>query len=366
MTTEATPIRTTAPREPHEPAPDPLDHRVVHRATTTDLARLARVADELVRAPDRRRLRLLRRYLRGISAEIVHHHRVRPPLEAVAVDRAALVPLTQDHERLGSLLARAGELAAVDTAAPQLAATLHELADLLARHAADEERDVVPITGERVRVEDRARSQERFRAPPGLAAPAFVTLWVAGHATPDERAALLADAPPPLRVLLAVTERGFRSRARRLFGTGLSTADRRTVRLMKSLTRAHLAVVQWTGGRWGHGWVAGTEVVALTATGRRSGQPRTVLVVALPDGDDLLLAASHGGVDAEPAWWLNLQADPHAQVAFRGERFDVVAHEVGDDEHPAAWARFVAAWPGFAGYQAKVSRRIAVVRLERA
>jgi hypothetical protein len=167
MTTEATPIRTTAPREPHEPAPDPLDHRVVHRATTTDLARLARVADELVRAPGRRRLRLLRRYLRGISAEIVHHHRVRPPLETVAVDRAVLVPLTQDHERLGSLLARAGELAAVDTAAPQLAATLHELADLLARHAADEERDVVPITGERVRVEDRARSQERFRAPRG-------------------------------------------------------------------------------------------------------------------------------------------------------------------------------------------------------
>ncbi|WP_433785457.1 hypothetical protein ACQPX6_03525 [Actinomycetospora sp. CA-101289] len=43
---------------------------------TRDLARLATVADELVRSPDRRRLRLLRRYLRGVTAEIVNHHRV--------------------------------------------------------------------------------------------------------------------------------------------------------------------------------------------------------------------------------------------------------------------------------------------------
>lgn len=371
MTTDATPIRPTTPRGPHEPAPDLLDYRVVHRAMTTDLARLAVVADELVRSPDRRRLRLLRRYLRGISAEIVNHHRVEdddvwPLLETVAADRTALVSLTEDHERLDPLLARAGELAAADTATPELAATLHELADLLVRHVADEERDVFPIIIERIRVEDYARLQERFRGTLGLATLTFVVPWVVGHASPDERPALLADAPPPLRVLLAVTERGFRSRARRLFATRLSTTDRRMVQLMKAITRAHLAVVRATRGRWGHRWIAGTEVVALTATGRRSGQPRTVLVVALPDGDDLLLAASHGGVDREPPWWLNLQADPHAQVTFRGERFDVVAHEVGDDEHPALWARFVAAWPGFAGYQAKVSRRIALVRLQRA
>ena len=37
------------------------------------------------------------------------------------------------------------------------------------------------------------------------------------HATPDERRALIADAPPPLRAILALTERGFRARAGRLF-----------------------------------------------------------------------------------------------------------------------------------------------------
>jgi deazaflavin-dependent oxidoreductase (nitroreductase family) len=363
-----TTTRTATPRGPDDPEPDLCDYRVVHRAMTRDLARLAAVADDLAGSPDPRRLRLLHWYLLGVSAEIVNHHRVEdddvwPLLEAVAADRTALVALTEDHERLDPLLARAGELAAADTATPELAGTLHELADLLARHVGDEERDVFPIIAERVRVEDYARLQERFRGTLGLRVLTFVVPWVVGHATPDERATLLADAPSPLRVLLAATERRFRARAALLFGTGLPPADQRMVRLMKVITRAQVAIVRATGGRCGHRWIAGTEVIALTTTGRRSGEPRTVMVLVLPDGDDLLVAASHGGVDREPPWWLNLQADPHAQVTFRGERTAVVATEVGDHEHAELWARFVAAWPGFAGYQAKVRRRIALVRL---
>ena len=256
--TRATATRTATPRGPDDPEPDLCDYRVVHRAMTTDLARLASVADDLAGSPDLRRLRLLRRYLRGVSAEIVNHHRVEdddvwPLLEAVAADRTALVALTEDHERLDPLLARAGELAAADTATPELAGTLHELADLLARHVRDEERDVFPIITERVRVEDYARLQERFRGTLGLRVLTFVVPWVVGHATPDERAALLADAPSPLRVLLAVTERRFRARAALLFGTGLSPADQRMVRLMKAITRAQVAIVRVTaaGGATG-------------------------------------------------------------------------------------------------------------------
>ncbi|MEJ2861301.1 hemerythrin domain-containing protein [Actinomycetospora flava] len=212
---------TATSRRPGEPVPDLLDYRVVHRAMTTDTARLAAVAEELVRAPDRRRLRLLRRHLRGMTAEIVNHHRVEdddvwPLLEAVAGDRTGLVALTEDHERLDPLLDRAGALAAAPT--PALAETLHELADLLARHIADEERDVFPIIVDRVRVEDYARLQERFRGTLGLATLTFVVPWVVSHADPDERRALLAGAPAPLRAILALTGRGFRARVRRLFG----------------------------------------------------------------------------------------------------------------------------------------------------
>jgi deazaflavin-dependent oxidoreductase (nitroreductase family) len=72
-------------------------------------------------------------------------------------------------------------------------------------------------------------------------------------------------------------------------------------------------------------------------------------------------------VDREPHWWLNLVADPRARVEFRGERFPVVAERVDGDERPAVWARFSRALGGdrFDGYQSRVRREIAVVRLRR-
>ena len=79
----------------------------------------------------------------------------------------------------------------------------------------------------------------------------------------------------------------------------------------------------------------------LTVRGRSSGRLHTVPLMSLPDGDDLLVVASQGGVDREPQWWLNLLVDPHAEVERRGERFAVVAEKVGDDERQALWDRFV-------------------------
>jgi deazaflavin-dependent oxidoreductase (nitroreductase family) len=120
-----------------------------------------------------------------------------------------------------------------------------------------------------------------------------------------------------------------------------------------------------TGGEEGHEWRPGVFTLLLTTTGRKSGEQRSSVAAYLRHGDAYSIVASNAGSNRPPAWWLNLQADPHAQVTLRGERFAVVAEQVGDQEHAAVWARFVAAWPGFADYQAGVRRRIAVVRLRR-
>jgi iron-sulfur cluster repair protein YtfE (RIC family) len=211
------------PRRPHEPKPDLLDYRVVHRGMTTDVRRLAAVAAELVAHPDRARTAAFRHYLAGVAAEIESHHHVEdhdvwPVLQAVAGDLTALVALTDDHDRLDPLLGRARQLAAADRATPELAAVLTELADLLESHIADEERDVFPIITERVRVEDYRALQERFRGNLGLHKIAFVAPWVAGHATSAERRALVAEAGAPLRVVLALCGPRFRARQRRVFG----------------------------------------------------------------------------------------------------------------------------------------------------
>jgi Hemerythrin HHE cation binding domain len=216
-------------RRSDEPAPDLLDYHVVHRAMTVDMHRLATAAAQLGDRPDPRRMRELRRYLTAVSGEVISHHQVEdehvwPVLEAVCGELTALVSLTTDHERLDPLLHRANELAARAEPSPELATVLGEAADLLDCHVAGEERDVFPIITGHVRVEDYRRMQQRFRGNLRPRQLPFVVPWVIGHATAEERPALLADAGWPLRVLNALFARRFRSRAKLLFG-GLSSRD---------------------------------------------------------------------------------------------------------------------------------------------
>jgi iron-sulfur cluster repair protein YtfE (RIC family) len=234
-------------RRPGEPVPDLLDYRVVHRAmTTVDVRKLATAAAQLVERPDPTRMAALRRYLKAVSHEIVSHHQVEddhvwPFLEALAGHRTALVPLTEDHERLDPLLHRAGELAAREQSSPELAAVLRELADMLARHVADEERDVFPIITDFVRVEDYQRMQRQFRKNLRPSLLPFLVPWVLGHASARERAALLAEAGWPMRLLYTLFEPRFRARAELLFG-GLSRRDRRVIAIMHGLSRVHVAI----------------------------------------------------------------------------------------------------------------------------
>jgi iron-sulfur cluster repair protein YtfE (RIC family) len=210
-------------RRPGDPAPDLTDYRVVHRAMTADLDRLATAAAELVDRPDPVRMAAFRHYLRGVSHEIGSHHRVEdedvwPFLEAVAGDHTALVPLTEDHERLDPLLHRATELAERDRAVPELVAVLREVADLLARHIADEERDVFPIIVDRVGVADARRLQARFRSNLRPAMLPFVVPWALRHATAAERATMIAEAGLPLRLVYRVFAARFRAREELVFG----------------------------------------------------------------------------------------------------------------------------------------------------
>ncbi|MGY1780969.1 nitroreductase family deazaflavin-dependent oxidoreductase [Geodermatophilus sp. SYSU D01036] len=144
--------------------------------------------------------------------------------------------------------------------------------------------------------------------------------------------------------------------------TALSRADRAATVLSRHVAALHTALLRRTGGRVGNRFRGG-DVVLVTCRGRRTGQPRTTPLLHVRDGRDLVVAASNGGIDAEPQWWLNLQADPRGEVEVRGRRWAVTASQVDDADRPRLWAALMANCGTYDAYQARVSRRIALVRL---
>jgi deazaflavin-dependent oxidoreductase (nitroreductase family) len=80
----------------------------------------------------------------------------------------------------------------------------------------------------------------------------------------------------------------------------------------------HRGLYRITGGRFGlrRPRAGRYGMMRLTTTGRRSGQPRSVILAYLEDGPSLVTLAMNGWGDGEPAWWLNLRAHPDAHVVL--------------------------------------------------
>lgn len=113
--------------------------------------------------------------------------------------------------------------------------------------------------------------------------------------------------------------------------------------------------------------LAGLPVLDLTTTGRRSGRPRTSHLISIPVGDDLALLGTNFGQPSTPAWVLNLEADPHATVTYRGRTLPVVARPATDAERSAVTERSRGIYGGYETYQRRISgRRVRIFVVERA
>jgi F420H(2)-dependent quinone reductase len=106
------------------------------------------------------------------------------------------------------------------------------------------------------------------------------------------------------------------------------------------------------------GQIAGTPVLLLTTVGRRSGQPRTVPVVYLADGDRMIVIGSNAGHKTAPAWSLNLEANPAAEVEIGGDRRTVQARIAEGEERAELWRKMNAQYSGFDDYSARTTRKI--------
>ena len=108
----------------------------------------------------------------------------------------------------------------------------------------------------------------------------------------------------------------------------------------------------------------GNELLLLTTTGAKSGQPRLSPLSCRRIDGKLVVIAGYGGADVNPAWVYNLRANPRAHVELANESFDVDARELlgADREHIVP--KVIAVAPHFADFQANVSRVIPIFELQ--
>lgn len=133
---------------------------------------------------------------------------------------------------------------------------------------------------------------------------------------------------------------------------------------LKAMNAVHRVVRTITFGKVGNN-LLGMPVLELTTTGRKSGQPRSVMLTApLMQGDTVVIVASRGGDDTHPAWFLNLRDDPDVQVALEGGPARPYRAEIaGAETRARLWPEITADHANYAGYQTKTDREIPVVLL---
>ena len=137
------------------------------------------------------------------------------------------------------------------------------------------------------------------------------------------------------------------------------------------ITTVHRALYKVTRGHAGRRFPGGGHVVWLTVIGRRSGEPRTVPLLGVPDGESpgtsWVITGSNGGQHRPPAWVHNARANPDGQLEVNGERFEVRVEEVLDEaERARLYGLLTRRWKGYTSYARRAGRTIPVFRLHRA
>jgi deazaflavin-dependent oxidoreductase (nitroreductase family) len=130
----------------------------------------------------------------------------------------------------------------------------------------------------------------------------------------------------------------------------------RTDRVVLAVTRQRFSLSERLGE---------LPTVLLTTTGARSGQARTVPLVAVPHGDAIAVIGSNFGGRNHPGWVHNLRAHPRGALSHEGRSVQVRAHEASGVEFEQIWARARTIYRGYDSYAERTGgRRIAVFVLQ--
>lgn len=141
---------------------------------------------------------------------------------------------------------------------------------------------------------------------------------------------------------------------------------RRIPELGKKSTERQVETFRNSGGRKGNS-IFGRPVFLLEVVGRKSGETRSVMLMHVPSGDDLIVIGSGGGSTITPNWYRNLMAAKGGTVQVGPDRWAVTARELDEGpERDECWQLAAKVYPGFDAYQTFVDRKIPLALLERA
>jgi len=128
---------------------------------------------------------------------------------------------------------------------------------------------------------------------------------------------------------------------------------------LKFFSKLNVFVYKLTGGRL-MGRLQGREVMLVTMTGAKSGQPRTIPLMYVPYKDGVIVVASQGGAPRSPVWTGNLLANPDIAVQYRDKKMNLRARRVDDAEKAEVWPTCVEHYPPYDDYQKRTDRNIPV------
>jgi deazaflavin-dependent oxidoreductase (nitroreductase family) len=115
----------------------------------------------------------------------------------------------------------------------------------------------------------------------------------------------------------------------------------------------------WIGGRF----PGGAPVCLVTVKGRRTGQPRTIPLLYLERGADVVVVASKGGMSHHPLWYHNMIANPRVEVEIGRSQRTMIVRQASGPEKAAVWPDLVRMYPSYDDYQARTTREIPVLIL---
>jgi deazaflavin-dependent oxidoreductase (nitroreductase family) len=132
--------------------------------------------------------------------------------------------------------------------------------------------------------------------------------------------------------------------------------------------RAHIidnTLLKLTKGRLTLTEILGWKIIQLTTIGAKTKQPRTLPLVGLFEGQNIVLIASSFGREHNPGWYYNLKAHPECEVSFKGKSANYVAREIDGEERERYFKIAISQYAGFQSYRERAAhRKIPVMVLE--